>query len=81
MGVPEEWLVVTLITFFKAVDLSVLIKMKDRESKLIIIHQRYLSLIYQVNQYQLNGEDPPDDLIKAASDMERIVKLIARARS
>jgi len=72
--------VVTLITFFKAVDLSVLIKMKDRESKLIIIHQRYLSLIYQINQYQLNGEDPPNDLIKAVSDMERIVKLIARAR-
>ena len=73
-------MVVTLITFFKAVDLSVLIKMKDQKSKLIKIHKRYLSLIYQINQYQLNGEDPPDGLIKAASDMERIVKLIARAR-
>lgn len=55
--------------------------MKDRESKLLKIQQRYLSVIYQINQYQLNGEDPPDDLIKAASDMKRIVKLIARARS
>ncbi len=72
---------VKLITFLKAVDLSVLIKMKNRESKLLKIQQRYLSVIYQINQYQLNGEDPPDDLIKAASDMERIVKLIARARS
>lgn len=72
---------VKLITFLKAVDLSVLIKMKDRESKLLKIQQRYLSVIYQINQYQLNGEDPPDDLIKAALDMERIVKLIARARS
>jgi hypothetical protein len=54
--------------------------MKDQKSKLIKIHQRYLSLIYQINQYQLNGEDPPDGLIKAASDMERIVKLVIRAR-
>jgi hypothetical protein len=54
-------------------------KMNNRKSKLLKIQKRYLSLIYQLNQYRLNGEDPPDDLIEAISDMERIVKIIARA--
>lgn len=55
------------------------IKMKNRESELLKIQKRYLSLIYQLNQYQLNGEDTPDNLIEAISDMERTVKIIARA--
>ncbi|MFW9825066.1 MAG: hypothetical protein ACFFE4_19150 [Candidatus Thorarchaeota archaeon] len=53
--------------------------MKNRESELLKIQKRYLSLIYQLNQYQLNGEDTPDNLIEAISDMERTVKIIARA--
>jgi hypothetical protein len=56
------------------------IKMNNRESKILKIQKRYLSLIYQLNQYQLNGEDPPDGLIEAISDIERTVKIIARAR-
>jgi pantothenate kinase len=53
--------------------------MNNRKSKLLKIQKRYLSLIYQLNQYRLNREDPPDDLIEAISDMERTVKIIARA--
>jgi hypothetical protein len=54
--------------------------MNNRESELLKIQKRYLSLIYQLNQYRLKGEDPPEDLIKAISDMERTVKIISRAR-
>ncbi len=55
MSVPEEWLVVTLITFFKAVDLSVLIKMKDQKSKLIKIHKRYFQhCMFLIDSHKLN---------------------------
>lgn len=53
--------------------------MDERESKLLKTQKRYLSLIYQFHQYQINGEDPPDDLIEAITDTEQTVKIIERA--
>ena len=55
--------------------------MKEPESKLLKIQKRYLSLIFQLNQYQIREVEPPDDLISAIADMERTIKIINKARS
>ena len=54
-------------------------KSNDRDKAFVNLNKQYLNLQYQMTHHQICGDDPPDDLREEISDIERKVKLIARA--
>jgi hypothetical protein len=54
-------------------------KSGDRDKAFIELNKEYLNLQYKITQHKFSGENPPDGLIEAISNMERKVRLISRA--
>jgi ABC-type transporter Mla subunit MlaD len=52
---------------------------EDRDKAFIELNKEYLNLQYKITQHKFSGENPPDGLIEAISNMERKVRLISRA--
>jgi hypothetical protein len=52
---------------------------EDRAKAFIALNKEYLNLQYKITQHKFSGENPPDGLIEAISNMERKVRLISRA--
>ena len=52
---------------------------EDRDKAFIKLNKEYLNLQYKITQHKFSGENPPDGLIEALSNMERKVRLISRA--
>ena len=52
---------------------------EDRDKAFIKLNKEYLNLQYKITQHKFSGENPPDGLIEAISNMERKVRLISRA--
>jgi hypothetical protein len=52
---------------------------EDRDKAFINLNKEYLNLQYKITQHKFSGENPPDGLIEAISNMERKVRLISRA--
>lgn len=54
-------------------------KKNDRDKAFVNLNKQYLDLQYQMTQHRICGDDSPDDLREEISEIERKVKLIARA--
>jgi hypothetical protein len=52
---------------------------EDRDKAFIRLNKQYLNLQYKITQHKFSGDKPPESLIKEISDIERKVRLIARA--
>jgi flagellar basal body-associated protein FliL len=51
----------------------------DRNRAFVRLNKQYLNLQYKITQNKFSGENPPDQLLKEISDLERKVRLISRA--
>lgn len=51
----------------------------DRNKAFIMLNKQYLNLQYNITRHKFSGARPPDGLLKELSDLERKVRLIARA--
>ena len=54
-------------------------KKNDRDKAFVNLNKQYLNLQYQMTQHRICGDDPPDDLREEIFEIERKVKLIAKA--
>ena len=45
------------------------------KKSLISTHKRLLHIRYQITQYQLDGKNPPENLVKELKDLERTIRL------
>jgi hypothetical protein len=52
---------------------------EDRDKAFIQLNKQYLNLQYKITQHKFSGDKPPDGLIEEISNIEREVRLIARA--
>ncbi|MGD2037033.1 MAG: hypothetical protein PVH28_04060 [Desulfobacterales bacterium] len=52
---------------------------EDRGKAFIQLNKQYLNLQYKITQHKFSGDKPPEGLIEEISNIERKVRLIARA--
>jgi hypothetical protein len=52
---------------------------EDRDKAFIQLNKQYLNLQYKITQHKFAGDKPPEGLIEEISNIEREVRLIARA--
>ncbi|MGD8881568.1 MAG: hypothetical protein PVI82_06750 [Desulfobacterales bacterium] len=52
---------------------------EDRNKEFVKLNKQYLNMQYKITQHKFSGENPPDCLRKEISELERKVRLIARA--
>jgi hypothetical protein len=52
---------------------------EDRNKAFIQLNKQYLNLQYKITQHKFSGDKPPEGLIEEISNIEREVRLIARA--
>jgi hypothetical protein len=52
---------------------------EDRDKAFIQLNKQYLNLQYKITQHKFSGDKPPEGLIEEISNIEREVRLIARA--
>lgn len=46
------------------------------KKSLISTHKRLLHIRYQIAQFQLDGKNPPENLVKELKDLERTIRLL-----
>jgi len=52
---------------------------EERDKAFIQLNKQYLNLQYKITQHKFSGDKPPEGLIEEISNIEREVRLIARA--
>jgi hypothetical protein len=49
--------------------------MADTEKELFEYQSQYLNLLHKLTQLRLSGEQPPEELVKQAQELGRVVKI------
>lgn len=53
--------------------------MTDHEKTLVELHKQILLLHYNIAKYEMDGLDPPDNLLKKFHEVQRKVRIVSLA--